>query len=373
MLKIQEFILAHENWRELLVNAPYNLKIQEDDGFVLFKYNQIASDFHEEICKEARGLILDMQNNFKVVRKAFNKFFNLGEQYADKIDWKTATALSKEDGSLISIWFARDSWHISTNGMINAYNAELQPSAASPNVKNFGQLFEMAAKRVNFDLTKLNPNYTYTMELCSPVNKIVLAYSEPVLFHILTINNQTLEEVEMDIGIQKPQSYNLNSEKDYCDLVAQMDETHEGIVVKDAAGHRVKIKTLTYFQLHRMANNGRITLENVVDLIKANDTDELLSYFPEYTDYFNKVRAIIDQIERTVPVISHLATSMRKDLEELFSEKVAKKEFAKIYSTFELKHLYFAAYDGKLEERISKMTTSQFIKFFSFFFKEVDK
>ena len=128
MLKIQEFILAHGNWRELLAAAPYNLKIQEDDGFVLFKYNQISSDFNEEICKEARGLILDSQDSFKVVRKAFNKFFNLGETYADKIDWETATATSKEDGSLISIWFARDNWHISTNGTINAYNAELQSS-----------------------------------------------------------------------------------------------------------------------------------------------------------------------------------------------------------------------------------------------------
>ena len=42
MLKIQEFILAHDNWRELLANAPYNLKISEDDGYVLFKYSQIG-------------------------------------------------------------------------------------------------------------------------------------------------------------------------------------------------------------------------------------------------------------------------------------------------------------------------------------------
>ena len=42
MLKIQEFIKAHDNWRELLSTDPYNLKISEDDGFVLFKYNQIA-------------------------------------------------------------------------------------------------------------------------------------------------------------------------------------------------------------------------------------------------------------------------------------------------------------------------------------------
>ena len=42
MLKIQEFIKAHDNWRDLLSAEPYNLKISDDDGFVLFKYNQIG-------------------------------------------------------------------------------------------------------------------------------------------------------------------------------------------------------------------------------------------------------------------------------------------------------------------------------------------
>lgn len=372
MLAIQQFIKNNpNNWRELLSSAPYNLKIQEDDGFVLFKYNQISSDFNERICREARGLILDKQDNFKVVRKAFDKFFNLGEAYADKIDWGTASATSKEDGSLISLWYARDNWHISTNGTINAYNAELQSSAAFPNIKNFGQLFEMAAKQIGFDWHNLDHNYTFTLELCSLANKIVLTYPEPTLFHILTIDNRTLEEVEMEIGVQKPRQYNLNSEKDYCDLVAQMDETHEGIVVRDAAGHRVKIKTLTYFQLHKMANNGKITLENAIDLIKANDTDEFLAYFPENRDYFNKVKAALGQIETAVNTIIFITEQTKENLERYFSKTNARKEFAKTYSSFELKHLYFAAYDGKLVERYSKMTTSQFIKFFSYFFKEV--
>ena len=42
MLKIINFIREHDNWRELLADAPYNLKISEDDGYVLFKYNQIG-------------------------------------------------------------------------------------------------------------------------------------------------------------------------------------------------------------------------------------------------------------------------------------------------------------------------------------------
>ncbi len=56
MLAIQKFIADHPaDWADLLSAAPYNLYITEQDGFVLFKYNQISSDFNEQICKEARG------------------------------------------------------------------------------------------------------------------------------------------------------------------------------------------------------------------------------------------------------------------------------------------------------------------------------
>lgn len=371
MLKIQEFILAHKNWRELLAAAPYNLKISEDDGFVLFKYNQISSDFNEEICKEARGLILDMQDNFRVVRQAFEKFFNLGEPYAAKIDWDTATATSKEDGSLISLWFARGNWHISTNGVIDAYTAELQNSAATP-YKNFGQLFETAAEKCNFNWKNLDPNYIYTFELCSPANKVVLNYPEPTLYHILTRSATTLDEVEMDIGVQKPKQYNLSSQKEYEELVSSMDDTHEGIVVRDNAGNRVKIKTLSYFTLHHMANNGVLTLERAIDLIKANDTDEFTSYFSEYVPYFNKIEQALFQIKVSLDAIDFIVQKTKAELEEKFSEKVAKKEFAKIYSSFELSHVYFAAYNGTLKKKIDAMSTSQFIKFFKPFFKGVE-
>ena len=39
------------------------------------------------------------------------------------------------------------------------------------------------------------------------------------------------------------QDFNLNSEKDYLDLVNSFDETKEGIVVKDKFNNRLKIKT----------------------------------------------------------------------------------------------------------------------------------
>lgn len=366
MLEIVKFIHEHEDWETLLSAAPYNLKISWDDGFVLFKYNQINSDFNEPICLEARGLILDSTDNFKVVRMAFKKFFNIGERFADKLDWNSAVASEKIDGSIMTLWYSRGEWHLSTNGTIDADNAELSNTI---HYKNFGELFRAAAKNSGLDLSNLNSNYNYTFELVSPDNKVVISYPAPALYHLSTRDMTTLKEVAVDIGIQKPKVYSFSNENDYRKIVAQMGEGHEGIVVKDNRGNRVKIKTPLYFELHRMSNNGHLTLERAIDLIKANDTEEFLSYFTEYADYFDKVKEKIKKIDSTCHLIQVIVDTYKKQLLAFHSEKVAKKEFAMaVMKNFpDMKHLYFAAYDGNLLSKLESIPTAQYIKYFSAF------
>ena len=365
MLKIQEFIKAHDNWEELLSNAPYNLKISWDDDFVLFKYSQIDSDFNEEICREARGLILDARDDFKVVRYAFKKFFNLDEGYADSIDWDTAVATEKIDGSIMSAWYARGEWHLSTNGKIDAFKAEL--SGAGP-YKTFGELFESVLPLYNFK--SLSGNYCYTFELVSPYNKVVIDYPETKVYLLSIRNLLTFEEVpEMDMmdfsahmNVDRPQGYNLNNEDDYRQLVASMPEGHEGIVVRDAAGNRVKIKTLLYFEMHKAKNNGVITLERIVDLIRANDHYEFLSYFPEYTDLFHTIQT---QIEHSLGVVGIVKINvMQWRTEHPIEGRTARKWFAQDFAKDRYSALYFAEFDGRLDELINSMSTSKYINMF---------
>lgn len=101
MLKVQKFIRANSDWEVLLSVAPFNLSISHDSMFgrnlVMFKYDQLNSDFHNDIVKECRGLILDA-DTFEVVSYPFNKFFNYGEKYADDVDWHTSYVTEKIDG-----------------------------------------------------------------------------------------------------------------------------------------------------------------------------------------------------------------------------------------------------------------------------------
>ena len=376
MLKIQEFILAHDNWRELLADAPYNLKISEDDGYVLFKYNQIASDFNEEICKEARGLILDTQDNFRVVRYAFKKFFNVDEGFAARLDWDTAVATEKIDGSIMSVWFARGKWHLSTNGTINAFKAEL--NGVGP-YKTFGELFESVLPLSRFsEFSNILAHQCYTFELVSPYNKVVINYPETKVYLLSIRNMNTLVEHPLDevaefanrFNFTIPQFYYMNDEAGFRRLVEQMPEGHEGIVVRDENGERVKIKTLLYFEMHRAKNNGVITLERIVDLIRANDHYEFLSYFPEYQPVFDDVKRQIDHSEVVIEKVRQDVAEWKNNNKDVYEQdaRMARKWFAQDLG--KKGPLYFAEYDGKLANTVDSLETKKFISLFKIELKE---
>ena len=370
MLKIQEFIKAHDNWRDLLSAEPYNLKISEDDGFVLFKYNQIASDFSQEICKEARGLILDSQDNFRVVRYAFKKFFNIDEGYAAHIDWDTAVASEKIDGSIMSVWYARGKWHLSTNGTIDAFKAEL--SGVGP-YKNFGELFESVLPLSTFE--NHPKDVCWTFELVSPYNKVVIDYPETKVYLLSVRFMNSLAELDYDrisfyagkLGVPYPQFYYMNDEAGFRKLVEDMPEGHEGVVVRDQYNERVKIKTLLYFQMHKAKNNGVITLERIVDLIRANDHYEFLSYFPEYTDVFNHVKHQLDTVDARKEKIVQDVKLWKMENKDVYEQdaRMARKWFAQDIAKGQYAALYFAAYDNHLDETIAGMRTDQFIHAFN--------
>lgn len=366
MLKIQEFIQSHSNWYELLQQPPYCLKISEDNGFYLFKYNQLSSDFDEEICCEARGIILDSRDDFKVVRMAFKKFFNVGEPYAAAIDWDHAYATEKIDGSLMSLWYARGEWHLSTNGTIDAYKAPLGDGSI---IKTFGELFEIAYKNItdtnhyNF----FNKKKCYTFELVSPWNRIVINYPEPKIYLLSSRDMKTLKEVSIPVRflpeIPRPTYYPIQSLMDCNAIVQKMSDEHEGIVVKDVQGNRVKIKTESYVRLHHVANNGVLTLERAIDIIKANEADEFLAYFSQYTNYFDSIRAVLSDNSKNLSQIK-----FEVECWKMKNPEKSKKDFVSHIKNNKNPAYYFACYDNKEQQFIDNLSTKKFIKMF-----EIDK
>lgn len=355
MLNIVKYILTHDDWRERLTEAPYSLTIHDNGRYTIFSYNMIESDFHEPICSEARGLILDREDNFRVVRMAFTKFFNIDEPFAATIDWSTATASEKIDGSIMSVWYDNNEWHISTNNCIDAKEVPTRAMNMSQNNKinyvTFYDLFMQAVKNAGLDFDKLNKNYCYTFELVSPENRVVIPYSETKIYHLLTRDMTDLSEVITDIGVEKPKVYPLVSETDIRNTVSQLGNDHEGVVVCDANHNRVKIKTETYFLMHKVMTG--FTFEGSLELVFANDYQEFVSYFKQYKDYFDCMKMLVDQIKDNALRIEEKMAYLHNCYTRLYQpskyvEGIIRTRFAKALSKTTLFDTYMLAYDLSL-------------------------
>ena len=349
MIKTLEFIRNNPDWRNLLTSAPYCLKIDEksinDKDYILFKYDQIDSDLSNDIVKECRGLIFRM-NDWKVVCFPFKKFFNYGEGQADKINFLTAKVQEKVDGNIIKIWHDDNQWIISTNGKIDAD----EPTCAIG--RTYKDLFiESLKNHFNndenryiefFDLInnhlKNGKNYTYIFEMVHPLTRVVIPYDKPDVRHIGTRDNNSHEELIIDIGIKKPIEYKFNSFDDVLEMSKTLPYNEEGYVVVDANWNRVKVKSPAYLSVHHLKNNGVLSARRVMDIILKGEQSEDLSLFPEFTEYF----------ETATTIFTEFKFNLINEISEIRNMNFgSRKDFAMTVNKTKLPAFFFQVYDGK--------------------------
>lgn len=334
MSKLLEFVKENKNWKEVLSAKPYCLKIKEEGNYVLFMYNQLDSDFYNPIVKEARGIILSFAGKEpRVVCRAFDKFANYGEGYADDIDWSTAVAQEKVDGSIIKLWCDENQWHISTNSCIDAFK-----NAPSNFSKSFGEIFSTVFTADKYQL--LDPDYTYMFELVSPYNRVVINYGETAVYALGKRNNKTEKEepITEELGVKRPQYYTFES-LEKCILSASVmnfdredDPEEEGYVVVDKDYHRIKVKSPAYVAKHHLVTKNP-SLEDLIRVYLNNENEEFLTYFPGYHAQLTKV------IYYFYDVNYYLFKAM-VEWDRLDHNR---KEFARLYSSHPFSKYFFDA------------------------------
>ena len=302
-LELRNFILSHDNWEELLTTEPYCLKISRDKEYIMFKYNQIDSDFSIPLVREARGIIF-RERDWECVCHPFNKFGNYGESYCPEIDWATASVQEKVDGSLVKFWYD-NGWHISTNGTIDAFQAEL----GNVKYQNFGQLTLAAIHKVFPDehdfFDMLSPKGTYMFELVSPYNRVVIPYEETKLYFLgargmscgVECDPEILDIISTHFKI--PKRYPMHSLKDVLKAADALSWDEEGYVVCDGSFNRVKIKSPSYVMAHYVRNNNVITTDRLVQIVLDGEQEEFLIYASDYADELHEVEAAMHKIAHT--------------------------------------------------------------------------
>lgn len=330
--KIIEFIENNpSDWREKLNEKK--VRVGYDKDFAIFNY-AVGCDFFDPVVQEARGIIINLDKR-QVVCWPFRKFGNIQEEYADEIDWNTAQVQEKIDGSIIKLWWDGYQWHWSTNACIDAFEAPLNGGW----IENFGDLIESAVNYKDIDFNSLDKQLTYIFELVSPVNKIVIRYPITKLYHIGTRNNVTGEELEADIGIDKPKKYELNS-REKCEEAAIHlnsgcdDVKYEGFVVVDKNYNRVKIKSPDYLMAHKLWNNGTVSkIDLIKEAISDLDVKSTTDYEVASLYYKFKIYELLLDIDRYISYVRNLYEEYSHD----------RKAVANVIKTHKLASFGFSA------------------------------
>lgn len=297
MLAIQKYLKD----RNSLDNLDFGIKAQKHDSLplVILNYDQLESPKVHPIVRECRGLVL-RSDNYDLVARGFNRFFNWGE-VADEMtlfNFDDFIVQSKEDGSFVLLYYFDGRWMANTRGSFARHLMDHQEFT-------WEEAFCKALKIRSLQDLSLDKEICYVCEFCSPYNKIVRRYSQPVMFLLTAFRaNEELSCREVD-GLAadmflRPQRYDFNSieaVQEFLQAQAAADPTYEGVVICDNGGRRWKIKSATYLGLHRLKGEGDnlFSPKHLLPFIMSGDGSELLLYFPEATEAYEKYKIQVDE------------------------------------------------------------------------------
>ena len=321
-------------------------------NLVQFKYNQLASDMSDMLVKQCRGVILDEKNNWAVIARPFDKFFNLEEERAAKIDWASMRVYEKLDGSLIILYYYDYGWHVATSGSCDASG---QVNDLLGDMTYHG-LFWRTFFEKKYIVPTAYKNYTFMFELMTPYNKVVVQHEKPDL-KLIGLRHIS-SGVEWPINIVANQyelvkQFNMSSQADIIESFNTMEPLkQEGYVLVDKNWNRVKVKHPGYVALHHM--KAAFSLRYATELVRKGDIDEIIAYFPEWKDLLTSIRSKYDEMIKTI-----------EDTYERIKDITDQKEFAMQVKGYQYAGILFWLRSGKFktaQEGLQEMHIDRLIR-----------
>lgn len=294
MLNVVEYLRTGKTFTDLEAEFGIKSKPHPSEPLVILNYDQIESPKTHPIVRECRGLVLHSET-FDVVAKGFDRFFNEGEAYelTKDFDWtRPVDVRTKEDGSYINLFRFDEKVFITTRG--SWADGECGFSG-----KTWAEIVdELLPNR--FDPATILPGVNMIFELCTIHNKVVRSYPEPKLV-LLGITHCGYEQHPNSVdsyakifGFERPEKFICPSIDAVQALITHRssnDATWEGLVLRDANGMRLKVKSATYVALHHMRGEGDnlFNPKYIIPFILKGEAEEVLTYFPEIEEKLNEV------------------------------------------------------------------------------------
>ena len=195
--------------------------------------------------------------------------------------------------SLINVYNYNGKWHVQTSGVIDG---DAQTNHVT---MRFNELFwntvEMMYGSV-YDFTqKLNTDYNYMFELCTPWNIVVTPHEDYTIKLHGVRDMTTFKYVDIDtIDLVKVKSYDLSSVDEMLEQFDNMSWMEEGFVAFDGV-NRAKCKNPKYVSVHHVKSG--VSPYAIINVIKTNEIDEFCVYFKEKTEFILDLKTKWDNVE----------------------------------------------------------------------------
>lgn len=220
---------------------------------------------------ESRGTIYDL-NTGKIVARAFDKFFNLGEHNAtvENLPQGPFDVEEKVDGSLGILYQIIGEWKVATRGSFYS-----------------DQAVKATILLEKYNLTQWPEGWTPLVEIIYPENRILIDYGSEEKLVLLAarhieegryMDRRSLDMYARRIGMQRPKHEDATVNQ-LVERAASLPGDHEGWVISYPNGFRVKVKGARYLELARFKSN--LNPLTIWETMMNEKVQELLEKAPE--------------------------------------------------------------------------------------------
>ncbi len=338
------------------------LNVQRKNGLILFDYDRIItySGDWDNTTVWARGLVFE-ESTGKLVTFPIKKFWNWQESqfqeiYESKIKGNDEPyiATTKVDGSCGFVSYHNGDWIVHTRGSFESDQAKWAKIWLDKNL----------------DKSKMNPNYTYIVEIIYPNNRIVINYNGKEALVLITVNDKesmrelTREKSELiakELNIEIVDTHEFNSIEEILEKCKTLSSDEEGYCLYyPNLQIRCKIKGEAYCKIHKMlANLTPLAFWESINLDNLEIPVEYLAILPEeFRNISDLLKEAIEKLHKDeLDKVSRMGQSVEYLIKE--NEMTQKETWFFLQDKFPNDYSFVSDYlkgnHKKLKDKIHRM------------------
>jgi hypothetical protein len=315
MLLVQKYLETH-TFGDLILDHGVYASVSKSGHKFSLNYDMIEAKETDPLAQECRGLILapldckplycevtsDGKRHYEnvgpgetfILAYPMKRFFNMGQGCAAELNFSdpNLSVLEKLDGTLCIVYFDffTHKWCVATRSVSEA------DLLMDNGIYTFRTLFEKAVQdtcRLSFDelTVHLDFHHTYCFELTTPLNRVVVNYTNNRITLLAVRDILSLQEINLfdnklnnlfALGIPMPLVYHYSTIADLVNWVSSLNPMQmEGTVVVDSNFNRIKIKNAAYVAASKIRDSLATSPRNCLELILLGKDDDAASFLPQ--------------------------------------------------------------------------------------------